>query len=204
MSSMGELTFFLGLQVQQKEDGIFISQDKYVAEILKKFNFAAVKTSSTPMEPNKALVKDEEADSSKDSPFNLEAFSNSDYAGASLDRKSITGGLLYAAGQKLVLSGIELVLPGNLSTAGLPLEEVLTEENVDFHQILDFLTSSLINFALTEDKGMAFVQEKDAENQGKIGDDDTEVVKGSGDTEVLDTKKAVNTAGKGVSTTNVP
>ncbi|GJV94392.1 putative ribonuclease H-like domain-containing protein, partial [Tanacetum coccineum] len=37
MSSMGELTFFLGLQVKQKEDGIFISQDKYVGEILKKF-----------------------------------------------------------------------------------------------------------------------------------------------------------------------
>ncbi|GJZ38474.1 retrovirus-related pol polyprotein from transposon TNT 1-94 [Tanacetum coccineum] len=51
-----------GLQVQQKKDGIFISQDKYVAEILKKFDFATVKTASTPMEPNKALVKDEEAD----------------------------------------------------------------------------------------------------------------------------------------------
>ncbi|GJU93082.1 retrovirus-related pol polyprotein from transposon TNT 1-94 [Tanacetum coccineum] len=37
MSSMGELTFFLGLQVKQKKDGIFISQDIYVAEILKKF-----------------------------------------------------------------------------------------------------------------------------------------------------------------------
>ncbi|GJU09590.1 putative ribonuclease H-like domain-containing protein [Tanacetum coccineum] len=58
----GELTFFLGLQVQQKEDGIFISQDKYVADILKKFDFVTVKTTSTPMEPNKALVKDEEAD----------------------------------------------------------------------------------------------------------------------------------------------
>ncbi|GKA64913.1 putative ribonuclease H-like domain-containing protein [Tanacetum coccineum] len=34
MSSMGELTFFLGLQVTQKEYGIFISRDKYVAEIL--------------------------------------------------------------------------------------------------------------------------------------------------------------------------
>ncbi|GKA89028.1 hypothetical protein Tco_0810840 [Tanacetum coccineum] len=52
--------------------------------------------------------------------------------------------------------------------------------------------------------GMAFVQEKDAENQGKIGADDTEVVKGSGDTEVLDTEKAVNTAGEGVSTASVP
>ncbi|GKD75360.1 putative ribonuclease H-like domain-containing protein [Tanacetum coccineum] len=63
MSSMGELTFFLGLQVQQKKDGIFISQDKYMADILKKFDFATMKTSSTPMESNKALLKDEEADS---------------------------------------------------------------------------------------------------------------------------------------------
>ncbi|GKC64914.1 putative ribonuclease H-like domain-containing protein [Tanacetum coccineum] len=60
-SSMGELTFFLGLQVKQKEDGIFISQDKYVAEILKKFDFASVKTASTPIETQKPLVKDEEA-----------------------------------------------------------------------------------------------------------------------------------------------
>ncbi|GKE34157.1 hypothetical protein Tco_1453479, partial [Tanacetum coccineum] len=37
MSFMGELTFFFGLQVKQKKDGIFISQDKYVAKILKKF-----------------------------------------------------------------------------------------------------------------------------------------------------------------------
>ncbi|GJV66735.1 retrovirus-related pol polyprotein from transposon TNT 1-94 [Tanacetum coccineum] len=44
ISSMGELTFFLGLQVQQKKDGIFISQDKYVVEILKKFGFIEVKT----------------------------------------------------------------------------------------------------------------------------------------------------------------
>ncbi|GJU49307.1 retrovirus-related pol polyprotein from transposon TNT 1-94 [Tanacetum coccineum] len=61
MSSMGELTFFLGLQVKQKEDGIFISQDKYVAEILKKFDFVSVKTASTPIETQKPLVKDEAA-----------------------------------------------------------------------------------------------------------------------------------------------
>ncbi|GJS24032.1 putative ribonuclease H-like domain-containing protein [Tanacetum coccineum] len=59
MSSMGELTFFLGLQVKQKEDGIFISQDKYVGEILKKFSFSSIRTASTPMETNKALTKDE-------------------------------------------------------------------------------------------------------------------------------------------------
>ncbi|GJW57430.1 putative ribonuclease H-like domain-containing protein [Tanacetum coccineum] len=58
MSSIGELTFFLGLQVKQKKDGIFISQDKYVTEILKKFGFSDVKTASTPMETHKPLLKD--------------------------------------------------------------------------------------------------------------------------------------------------
>ncbi|GJW51815.1 putative ribonuclease H-like domain-containing protein [Tanacetum coccineum] len=62
MSSMGELTFFLRLQVQQKEDGIFISQDKYVAEILKKFNYSDVKSASTPVDLEKPLVKDGDAD----------------------------------------------------------------------------------------------------------------------------------------------
>ncbi|GKE26016.1 putative ribonuclease H-like domain-containing protein [Tanacetum coccineum] len=59
MSSMGELTFFLGLQVQQKKDGIFIIQDKYVEEILKKLRFTDVKTISTPIEIQKPLLKDE-------------------------------------------------------------------------------------------------------------------------------------------------
>ncbi|GKA38801.1 uncharacterized mitochondrial protein-like protein [Tanacetum coccineum] len=62
MSSMGELTFFLGLQVKQKKDGIFISQDKYVDEILKKFRFTEVKTASTPMETQKPLLKDEDGE----------------------------------------------------------------------------------------------------------------------------------------------
>ncbi|GJY85993.1 putative ribonuclease H-like domain-containing protein [Tanacetum coccineum] len=48
----------LGLQVKQKEDGIFISQDKYVTEILKKFSFSDVKTANTPMETHKPLLKD--------------------------------------------------------------------------------------------------------------------------------------------------
>ncbi|GJU37656.1 retrovirus-related pol polyprotein from transposon TNT 1-94 [Tanacetum coccineum] len=45
------------VQVKQKDDGIFISQDKYVADILKKFDFVTVKTASTPIETNKALLK---------------------------------------------------------------------------------------------------------------------------------------------------
>ncbi|GJR55637.1 putative ribonuclease H-like domain-containing protein [Tanacetum coccineum] len=154
MSSMGELTFFLGLQVTQKDDGIFISQDKYVDEILKKFGFSTMKTASTPIETSKPLMKDENAEDvdvhlyrsmigslmyltssrpdimfvvcacarfqvtpkvshlhavkrifrylkgqpklglwyPKDSPFDLEAYIDSDYASASLDRKSTTGG----------------------------------------------------------------------------------------------------------------
>ncbi|GKD98997.1 uncharacterized mitochondrial protein-like protein [Tanacetum coccineum] len=62
MSSMGELSFFLGLQVQQKEDEIFISQDKYIAEILKKFNYTGVKSASTLVDLEKPLVKDGDAD----------------------------------------------------------------------------------------------------------------------------------------------
>ncbi|GJR48225.1 putative ribonuclease H-like domain-containing protein, partial [Tanacetum coccineum] len=163
MSSMGKLTFFLGLQVNQKEDGIFISQNKYVTEILKKFGFTDVKTASTPMETQKFLLKDEDGEEvdvhlyksmigslmyltslrpdimfavcacaryqvnpkvshlhtvkrifrylkgqpklglwyPKDSPFDLVAYTNSDYAGASLDRKSTTRGCQFL-GSRLI------------------------------------------------------------------------------------------------------
>nr|GEV74622.1 retrotransposon protein, putative, unclassified [Tanacetum cinerariifolium] len=51
----------LQFKILKKEDGIFISQDKYVAEILKKFDFLSLKTASTPIDTRKPLVKDEEA-----------------------------------------------------------------------------------------------------------------------------------------------
>ncbi|GJV40561.1 putative ribonuclease H-like domain-containing protein [Tanacetum coccineum] len=128
MSSIGELTFFLGLQVKQKKDGIFISQDKYVEEILKKFRFTEVKTTSIPMETQKPLPKDEDGEevdvhmyrsiigslmyltssrpnimfavcacagyqvNPKASHLHVVKRIFSDYAGASLDRKSTTGG----------------------------------------------------------------------------------------------------------------
>ncbi|GJR76510.1 putative ribonuclease H-like domain-containing protein, partial [Tanacetum coccineum] len=60
MSSMGELTFFLGLQVKQSNGGIFLSQDKYVKDILNKFDFRTIKPASTPIEAHKSLGKDEE------------------------------------------------------------------------------------------------------------------------------------------------
>nr|GEU84561.1 retrovirus-related Pol polyprotein from transposon TNT 1-94 [Tanacetum cinerariifolium] len=62
MSFMGELTFFLRLQVKQKQDEIFISKDKYIAEILKKYGFSEVKIASTPMETQKPLLKDEDGE----------------------------------------------------------------------------------------------------------------------------------------------
>ncbi|GJS78466.1 putative ribonuclease H-like domain-containing protein [Tanacetum coccineum] len=163
MSSMGELTFFLGLQVKQSQTGLFISQDKYVADMLKKFDLASVKTAITPMETKMALTKDEESADvdvhlyrsmigslmyltasrpdimfdvcacsrfqvnlkvshlivvkrifkylkgkpnlglwyPRESPFALEAFSDSDYAGANLDRKSTTGGCQFL-GRRLI------------------------------------------------------------------------------------------------------
>nr|GFA07058.1 hypothetical protein [Tanacetum cinerariifolium] len=57
MSSMGPLTFFLGLQVDQRPDGIFIHQPKYVADILKKFDLDNSKLASTPFEPQKIREK---------------------------------------------------------------------------------------------------------------------------------------------------
>ncbi|GJU50449.1 putative ribonuclease H-like domain-containing protein [Tanacetum coccineum] len=163
MSAMGELTFFLGLQVQQRPDGIFISQDKYVQEILKKFDLECVRTATTPYEAPKPKSKNE-PDSPvnvhlyrsmigslmyltasrpdimfavsacsrnqvtpttsnleavkkifkylkgqprlglwypRESPFVLEAYSDSDYAGANKDRKSTTGGCQFL-GRRLI------------------------------------------------------------------------------------------------------
>nr|GEV99627.1 uncharacterized mitochondrial protein AtMg00810-like [Tanacetum cinerariifolium] len=159
MSSIRENTLFLGLQAKQKDDGIFISQDKYVAKILKKFGFTDVKSANTPIETEKPLIKDpggEDVDvhiyrslmyltSSRpdimfavsacvrfqatpkvshlhavkrifrylkgmphlglwyprDSPFNFVAYLDSDYAGASLDRKSTIGGYKFP-GRRLI------------------------------------------------------------------------------------------------------
>nr|GEU50978.1 hypothetical protein [Tanacetum cinerariifolium] len=58
MSAMGELNFFLGLQVLHKKDGIFLSQDKYVGDILKKFGYSDVRSSNTPMDKENPWGKD--------------------------------------------------------------------------------------------------------------------------------------------------
>ncbi|GJY25193.1 putative ribonuclease H-like domain-containing protein [Tanacetum coccineum] len=57
--SARESLHFSRLQVKQSQEGIFISQDKYVAEILKKFDFVSVKSAVTPMETKAPLAQDE-------------------------------------------------------------------------------------------------------------------------------------------------
>jgi hypothetical protein len=59
MSMMGELKFFLGLQIKQTEDGIFLNQSKYVIDLLKRFGLTNAKVYGTPMNPSTKLDKDE-------------------------------------------------------------------------------------------------------------------------------------------------
>jgi hypothetical protein len=61
MSLLGELTFFLGLQISQLDEGIFISQTKYIKEMLKKFGMEDCKPVSTPMVIGCKLSKDDES-----------------------------------------------------------------------------------------------------------------------------------------------
>nr|GEV85291.1 putative ribonuclease H-like domain-containing protein [Tanacetum cinerariifolium] len=58
MSTIGELNFFLGLQVLQKKNGIFLSQDKYVGDILKKFGYSDVSSVNAPMDKENPWGKD--------------------------------------------------------------------------------------------------------------------------------------------------
>nr|GEX38950.1 putative reverse transcriptase, RNA-dependent DNA polymerase [Tanacetum cinerariifolium] len=159
----GELKFFLGLQVLQKKDDIFLSQDKYVGDILKKFGYSDVRSSNTPMDKENPWEKDETGKDvdlhlyrsmtgslmyltasrpdimfavcacakhqvtpkechlhavkrifrylkghaklklwyPKESPFDLVAYSDSDYGGATQDRKSTTEGCQFL-GRKLI------------------------------------------------------------------------------------------------------
>ena len=58
ISMVGELTFFLGFQVKQKKEGIFISQEKYARNIVKKFGIDSKKHASTPMSSSTKLNVD--------------------------------------------------------------------------------------------------------------------------------------------------
>jgi hypothetical protein len=62
MSIMGELTFFLGIQVKQTKQGTFVHQVKYTKDLIKKFNMAELKPVSTPMSSKASLGPDEDGE----------------------------------------------------------------------------------------------------------------------------------------------
>ncbi|GJV63183.1 putative ribonuclease H-like domain-containing protein [Tanacetum coccineum] len=125
MSLMGEMKFFLGLQIYQSPKGIFINQAKYALEILKKHNMDNYHSIGTPLTTKPKLDVDlsgEPVDQSDyrskigslmyltssrpdlvqaDSGFNLTAFSDADHAGCIDTRKSTSGGIQFL-GDKLV------------------------------------------------------------------------------------------------------
>jgi hypothetical protein len=84
MSMMGELTFFLGIQVKQMKEGIFIHQAKYTKDLMKKFNMAELNPVSTLMSTATVLDLDE----------NSEANDQREY-------KSMIGSLLYPTATRL-------------------------------------------------------------------------------------------------------
>ncbi|GJU77913.1 hypothetical protein Tco_1274983 [Tanacetum coccineum] len=176
MISRDNSTVFIRInKVKAYKAGIFISQDKYVAEILKKFDLVNVKTAITPMETKVALTKDEEAVDvdvtpktshlqclgeenlytydkphlglwyPRESPFDLEAFSDSDYGGSNLDRKSTTGGCQFL-GQRLISWQCKKQTIVATSTTEV---EYLAAANSWFAEIVDFLRGSNLRYAFT-------------------------------------------------------
>ena len=63
MSMMGELSYFLGLQVSQRSDGIFINQTKYVKDLLKRFGMVDCSPASTPISTAIKLDEDKKGKS---------------------------------------------------------------------------------------------------------------------------------------------
>jgi hypothetical protein len=62
MSMMGELNFFLGLQIKQTQDGTFVHQGKYTKDALKKFDMGEGKPLLTPMSTSTTLNTDEDGE----------------------------------------------------------------------------------------------------------------------------------------------
>ena len=92
MSMMGELKFFLGLQIKQHKDGIFICQEKYIKDLLKKYHMNEAKIMSTPLHPPSSLDEDE----------NGKAFPEKEYRG-------MIGSLLYlTASRPDIVFAVEL------------------------------------------------------------------------------------------------
>ncbi|XP_031259752.1 secreted RxLR effector protein 161-like [Pistacia vera] len=63
MTDLGEMAYFLGMHVYQSTTGIFVNQEKYVIEVLRKFNMENCKSVDIPLVPNQKLSKDDDAES---------------------------------------------------------------------------------------------------------------------------------------------
>ena len=70
MSLLGELSFFLGLQIRQRNERIFISQTKYIREMLKRFGMEDCKPVITPMQTSCKLSKDDDSKSIDQRKYN--------------------------------------------------------------------------------------------------------------------------------------
>nr|GEU36255.1 hypothetical protein [Tanacetum cinerariifolium] len=108
MSMMKELKFFLGIQIHQSPHGIFINQDKYAQEILKRHGMTSCDSIGTPMSTkpldvdlSRTLVNQTRYQS-MDTGFELTTFSYSDHAGYLDSHKSTSGGIQFLGGDKLV------------------------------------------------------------------------------------------------------
>ncbi|RVW63043.1 hypothetical protein CK203_063233 [Vitis vinifera] len=110
MSMMGELNFFLGLQIKQLKEGTFINQAKYIRDLLKRFNMEETKTMKTPMSLSIKLDMDEKGKLvnstmyrgmigtmdiglwyPKGDNFELIRYSDANFAGCKVERKSASG-----------------------------------------------------------------------------------------------------------------
>eukprot|EP00253_Pinus_taeda_P005296 PITA_05296 len=106
MSLLGELTYFLGLQIQQKEGGIFLSQTKYLKQILKKYGMEDAKPVCTPMVTGCSLNANDEFATVHQPTYrsmigSLLYLTDADWAGSVDDRKRTSAGAFFM-GSRLV------------------------------------------------------------------------------------------------------
>eukprot|EP00253_Pinus_taeda_P031507 PITA_31507 len=100
MSLLGELTYFLGLQIQQNEGGIFLSQTKYLKQILKKHGMEDSKPVCTPMVTGCSLSANDESAAVHQPTYrsmigSLLYLTDVDWARSVDDRKSTSGGAFF-------------------------------------------------------------------------------------------------------------
>ncbi|XP_059306462.1 uncharacterized mitochondrial protein AtMg00810-like [Lycium ferocissimum] len=98
MTDIGLMSYYLGIKVEQKSDGIFISQGEYAKEILKKFEMENCKPVRTPVDCGVKLSKREDGENINPTYFKslgmklkLVGYCDSDWAGDVDDRKNTTG-----------------------------------------------------------------------------------------------------------------